>query len=364
MPVLNTWKPLCLAPDESISRALEIIDQHISFQTALVVDKDDKLLGTVTDGDFRRAALRKVSIDAPVSTIMNKTPRTVPDNTSATEQHEIMRRQSVRLLVLTNSDGHISGVSTFKGTSPTTERKNPVCLMAGGLGTRLHPLTENTPKPMLRIDDMPILEITLRRFIQQGFYDFYIAVNYKAEQIKDHFGDGRHLGCQIRYINEKKRLGTAGALSLIEDDIRHPMIVKNGDLLTGVRFDRLMEFHESTGAEATMAIREYNFEVPFGVVDVEGDRLKNITEKPEQKFFVNAGMYVLNPDVIAEIPDNVFFDMPTLFQQLAAKGRKTSAFPVREYWIDIGAPQQLQQAQEEFSAQFSVINGTLTEKAS
>lgn len=351
---MSDWKKLCLREDAPISQALEIIDKNIKHQIALVVDDSGRLKGTVTDGDFRRAALRKVTIDAPVCKIMNRNPVTTSPMAPEMEQHEIMRRHSLKHLILVDANGEIVGLSTYNETLETGEKPNPVCLMAGGLGTRLHPLTEHTPKPMLRVGNKPILEIIVRNFISQGFHEFFLAVNYKKELIKEHFSDGQHLGCHIRYIDEEKRLGTAGALSLINEEILHPMIVMNGDLLTGVKFKNFLEFHNTCGASATMAIREYNFEVPFGVVEAEGHKLLEISEKPIQKFFVNAGMYVLSPEAIAQVPENVFFDMPGLFQNLSLNGYETAVFPIHEDWIDIGMPEQLEQAKQEFEEKYSL----------
>lgn len=350
---MDNWKDICISKDDPIRKAVEIIDAHATCQIAIIVDTNGAVEGTLTDGDFRRAMLRKVSLDAPVSEIMNENPTVISQDSTMTERQEILRRKSLRQLILVDDESRVVGLTGIDALS-TNAKKNAVCLMAGGLGSRLRPLTDNMPKPLLKIGDRAILEIILRKFIDQGFYEFYISVNYLGDKIKAYFGDGRSMGCRIQYLDEDQRLGTAGALSLIQEKLEHPLIVMNGDLLTGTNFENFIEFHESADALATMAIREYNFQVPFGVVDVDGQTLTGISEKPKQKFFVNAGMYVLSPEAIAQIPKGVFFDMPTLFQNLMDANQKTSAFPVREYWLDIGSPQQLKQAQQEYSHQYIV----------
>ena len=350
---MDNWQDICISKDDTIRKAVEVIDAHVCAQIALIVDEHGVIEGTLTDGDFRRAMLRKISLDTPVSEIMNVEPTVLSHKSSATERQEILRRKSLRQLILVDDQKRVVGLAGIDGVA-SNAKKNAVCLMAGGLGSRLRPLTDNMPKPLLKIGDRAILEIILRKFIDQGFYEFYISVNYLGDKIKAHFGDGRSMGCRITYLDEDQRLGTAGALSLIEEKLEHPLIVMNGDLLTGTNFENFIEFHENCDAVATMAIREYNFQVPFGVVDVEGHELQAISEKPKQKFFVNAGMYVLSPEAIAQIPKGVFFDMPTLFQNLMDAQEKTSAFPIREHWLDIGSPQQLQQAQKEYSHQYLV----------
>lgn len=350
----NDWKEVCLSRHDPIRRAVEIVDAHIERQIALILDESGVIEGTFTDGDFRRAMLRQIDLDAPVSEAMNPNPISISEKSTMAERQEMLRRHVLRQLIVVDDQNRVVGLTGIDDVSFHHKKKNAVCLMAGGLGSRLRPLTDTTPKPLLKIGDQAILEIILRKFIEQGYHEFYISINYRGEMIKDYFGDGRSLGCRIQYIVEDQRLGTAGALSLIEDPIEHPMIVMNGDLLTDTDFEKFVEFHETCDAKATMAIREYNFQVPFGVVNVDGNDLTKISEKPMQKFFVNAGMYVLSPEAISQIPKGEFFDMPTLFQNMMDSEQKTSAFPVHETWLDIGSHQQFKQAQQKYSHQYIV----------
>jgi NDP-sugar pyrophosphorylase family protein len=220
--------------------------------------------------------------------------------------------------------------------------------MAGGLGERLRPLTDSCPKPMLHVGGKPILENILESFIDQGFCNFFISVNYMAEAIIDYFGDGSCWGVSINYLREDKRLGTAGALSLLPSTPEEPFFVMNGDLLTKIRFDSMLQFHKEHKAAATMAVREYDFQVPYGVVKMNGAQIQSIDEKPIHKFFVSAGIYLLAPEVMAHVPNGQHLDMPNLFEQTSSAGGVATAFPLREYWIDIGRLEEFEKAQNEW----------------
>lgn len=220
--------------------------------------------------------------------------------------------------------------------------------MVGGLGTRLRPLTENTPKPMLKVGDRPILQTIVEKFVSYGFFNIIMCVNYKSKIIQDYFGDGSSFGANITYVLEEKRMGTAGALGLLDEKPQESFFVMNGDLLTNINFEHLLNFHEENNSLATMCVREYDFEVPFGVVDIENTKICSIKEKPIQKFFVNAGIYMLSPSAIDIIPKNEFFDMPTLFEGLIEKEQNVVSFPIREYWLDIGRIEELEKAKNEY----------------
>jgi NDP-sugar pyrophosphorylase family protein len=225
--------------------------------------------------------------------------------------------------------------------------------MAGGLGTRLRPLTDDIPKPLLKVGNKPILETIIRNFAEHGFVNITISLNYKGDMIKDYFGDGSDFGVNIDYVEENKRLGTAGALSLLKENPHEPFFVMNGDLLTDVNFSHLLDFHSFGNSTATMCVREYEYQVPYGVIQTKDSDITSIVEKPIQKFFVNAGIYVLSPSVFNDIPENEFFDMPTLFNILIEKQKKVSSFPIHEYWLDIGRMSDFEQAQSEYFRIFS-----------
>ena len=337
--------------DTNIHDALKIID-HRGGQIALVVDGGQKLLGTVTDGDVRRGILSGIDVQCPVSMIMNAEPVKAKPSDSRQFILSILRQNKLRHIPIVDDAGCLLGLETLDDLDPTY-RKNMVLLMAGGLGSRLKPLTNECPKPMLKIGGRPILETIILNFIESGFKEFIISLNYKGDMIRGHFADGHDLGVSIQYIEEDERLGTAGSLRLLpEIQNSHPIIVMNGDVLTKVNLDHFLDFHASNHSKATMGVREYNFQVPYGVLKLDHHRIVQIEEKPVHNFFVNAGIYVLDQDILACLPDEERFEMPDLFEHLMKVGHHTAAFPICEYWLDIGQPDNLKQAHGDFKDVF------------
>ena len=245
-------------------------------------------------------------------------------------------------------DGRVVEVKLIDDLALAQQSDHWVVLMAGGLGSRLKPITDDIPKPLIKVGDKPILETVLGGFAKAGFGKFFISVNYKAEMIRDYFGDGSAWGVEIDYLEENERLGTAGALSLLPERPRRPFFVMNGDLLTTVNFDQMLKYHHAHQAFSTVCVREHSITVPFGVIDFDDHRLLGIREKPTQKFFVNAGVYLLDPGVLDHLSANEAVDMPTLIERTIAAGKPSVVFPLREYWIDVGRLDDLQRASDEF----------------
>lgn len=341
------WRNVCVNSQTPLRETIARIDQS-RLQIGLVTDEVGHLLGIVTDGDLRRAMLKGVGLEVATSTVMNAKPRVLPLGASKEDIVAFMRRHVVHQVPLVNADGILAGLEVLDSLIGAFNRPNWVVLMAGGLGSRLSPLTDDCPKPMLAVGGKPILENIIESFIEQGFRRFFLSVNYKADQIKDYFGNGERWGITVDYLHEDKRLGTAGALSLLPGRPEAPLIVMNGDLVTRANFQGMFEFHSEQESIATMAVREYDIQVPFGVVTLDGARISSITEKPVQSFFVNAGIYVISPDALRFIPKDTFFDMPTLFGSMAEVGEKTTAFPLHEYWLDIGRLEEFQRAEREW----------------
>ena len=348
---MKDWRQILVAPSDSIFRTLEVIDRS-ALQIALVVDEKGHLLGTVTDGDVRRGILRGFGLDTAVAQIMNKDFSSCYVNDGREKALAIMTNKSLHQLPVIDHNGCLVGIHTIDSLMDSKTRDNIVFLLAGGLGSRLKPLTEDCPKPLLKVGGKPILESIIESFIEQGFNNFYISVNYKGEMIEEYFGNGSDLGVQINYIREDKRLGTAGSLRLLPETNTQPIIVMNGDILTKVDFRNLLDFHMNQKADATLCIREYQLEVPYGVVSIERNRFKGIEEKPKEKFHINAGLYVLNPDLRGYIPENTYFDMPELFKILARENRETAVYPIREYWMDIGHMDDFERANGEYRELF------------
>lgn len=323
-----------------------------NMQIALVVDDGCHLAGTVTDGDIRRALLRGDGLDTPINALMNSNPITGLLDEDESLWQRTMQRHTLRHLPLLDANGCVVGLARFEPPKEP-KRDNPVVLMAGGLGTRLQPLTDSQPKPLLEVGSKPILETIIENFAEHGFSKIYLCINYKGEMIKNYFGDGSRWGVEIQYIEEHKRMGTAGALSLLPNMPDKPLFVMNSDLLTKVDFVRLLHFHQKQSSSATMCTREYTHQVPYGVINLEGHEVIDMVEKPTQRFSVNAGIYVLEPETLQEIPDDVFFDMPSLINTLLENKKSVASFPIHEYWIDIGRIQEFEQAHEDYSAQFT-----------
>ena len=349
---MGNWKTVVVAGETPLTEAIKRIDAS-ALQVALVVSAEGALEGIVTDGDIRRALLKGASLDIPVREAMNRRPSTALATTPRDEQLAIMRRKAIRHLPLVDVAGLLTGLATMDELTGLTRRDNWVVLMAGGLGSRLRPLTDNCPKPMLQVGNKPLLQTILEKFIESGFHRFYISVNYMADVIEEYFGDGSRWRVEIVYLHEEKRMGTAGALGLLPGKPDLPLLVMNGDVLTKVNFRQLLDFHVEHTSVATMCVREYDFQVPYGVVTADGHRIVSIDEKPIQTFFVNAGIYVIEPAALDAIPPGQFFDMPTLFTEMIQGGRGTSVFPIREYWLDIGHMADYQRANGEYMDVFS-----------
>lgn len=337
-----------MSPATPLLEAIAKVDASAQ-QVALVLHPDGRLAGVLTDGDIRRAILRGRDLQTPVSEVMNSTPTAVPASTSRDEMLALMRKTSFHHLPLVDEANRVIGLVTLDELVGAVERPNWVVLMAGGLGTRLQPLTDALPKPLLTVSGKPILESILESFVEQGFKRIFLSINYKAEMIRNHFGRGERWGAQVDYLHESTSLGTAGALSLLTEQPTSSVVVMNGDLLTRINFDKLLQFHHGQGAAATMAVREYEFQVPFGVVQLQDSHIARIDEKPLYRQFVNAGIYVLSPEVLPFVPRGTHLNMTDLLAMLIASQKRVSAYPVTEYWLDVGRLEELQRAQQEWA---------------
>lgn len=340
-----------LSLTSTIRDALQIINNG-AMQMAIVTDEQGKLLGTLTDGDIRRGLLNNLSLEDSVETILHTTPTVA---TLSDTKEEILQKALIKKLhqiPIVDEEYRVLGIQEINDLIKPATKPNMVVLMVGGLGSRLRPLTEETPKPMLKVGNKPILQTIVEKFAEYGFNEIVLCVNYKSHIIQDYFGDGSAFGVSITYIFEEERMGTAGALSLLTTLPNNPFFVMNGDLLTNINFDHLCNYHLTQNAMATMCVREYDFQVPYGVVNMEGNTILSIQEKPVHKFYVSAGIYMLNPDVIRYIPQNQFYDMPTLFETLIQQQQKAVSFPIREYWLDIGQMEEFERANQEYAGVF------------
>ena len=349
---MSAWKEILVSSETTIREAIRVLDESTK-QIVLVVDENNCLVGTITDGDIRRGILKGLSLDEDTQKIMNSDPTVAMMDEGREMILATMQRKGLHHIPLVDEKHRVMGLETLDELIQPCARANRVVLMAGGLGSRLSPLTDACPKPMLKVGNKPLLETILENFIEYGFHRFYISVNYMANVVESYFGDGSHWGVDIDYLHEEQRLGTAGALSLLPEKPTESLLVMNGDLLTKVNFKQLLEFHSKHHALATMCVREYDFQVPYGVVKIDAHRITSIDEKPIQRFFVNAGIYVLEPETLDLIAPNTNFDMPTLFEKLIELKQETTAFPIREYWLDVGQLADYDRANGEYQDIFS-----------
>jgi len=330
-------------PDASLREVIEIINRGAA-QIALVTDAENKLLGVITDGDIRRAMLRNESLLSLAENIMFRDFRALPRDATEDQALAFMRRETLHQIPALDEQGRVIRLFLMEELIKPKRRTNPVVIMAGGEGKRLRPLTERCPKPMLRVGGKPLLEIILEQCIEAGFQHFYLSVNYLKKQIQDYFGDGARWDVRIEYLEETQPLGTGGALSLLQQKPKGPMLVLNGDVLTRVDYGRLLRFHDEQQAAATLCVREYATQIPYGVVRMDDLHVLTLEEKPVISNYVNAGIYLLDPALLDLVPQNQFFDMPTLLEKAMQHQHRVSAFPIHEYWLDVGHPETLERA--------------------
>ena len=349
--VMNNWKDVLLTPKDSLEKAIKVLHEG-GLRIALVSDKFGVLLGTVTDGDIRRALIDQLTMESHISLVMNNNPVAVNNKTKSKKILSLMSEKQLLHMPIIDEDGALCGLETLQHLMQNSKYDNPVFLMAGGFGTRLYPLTKDTPKPLLKVGSKPILEMIIEQFISHGFYNFYISTHFKSEQIRNYFKDGRLHNVNIKYIHEDIPIGTAGSLGLLPDNLPDlPVIVMNGDLLTKVDFKNLLRFHSEHNLGATMCVRGYDFQVPYGVVEIDNYNIKEIKEKPVHKFFVNAGIYVLNRSLINKVDGKSYLDMTDFLEKELNNGG-VKAFPIYEYWLDIGQVEEYEKANREFSTVF------------
>ena len=344
---MSDWNAIAVLPEIPLEQAIAVLDEG-GLRIVLVVDEHGVLLGTLTDGDIRRALIKHQPMNTFVENVMCTTPKVGQLSWTKKQIRAAMEASRLLQLPIVDEQRHVVRIEILHDLLDKKTVDNPVFLMAGGFGKRLYPLTKDCPKPLLKIGGKPILELILESLVDAGFHDFYISTHYLPKMIRDHFGDGSRWGISIRYIHEENPLGTAGALGLLpQQEIRLPFLMMNGDLLTKVDYLSLLDSHIHSGSIATMGVREYEYQVPYGVVQSKNNVITGIDEKPTQRFFINAGIYLLSPELLAKIEPGVAIDMPTLLQNEMEKGGLVTMFPIHEYWIDIGQIDDFNRAQQD-----------------
>jgi dTDP-glucose pyrophosphorylase len=315
-------------------------------EVALVADDEGRVVGVVTDGDIRRGLLSGLGLDSPVSAIMTQEYVYVGVEADRAGVLDLMRARRIRHVPVIDDERRLVGIHFLETLLGVADKPNAAVIVAGGEGRRLRPLTDRLPKPMVPVAGRPILERIVLHLVGYGVKRIYISVNYMADVITAHFGDGARFGCTISYLRESAPLGTGGPLSLLPGPQAHPLLVMNGDLVTQVDVSRLLRFHEAQGACATLTARHYQVEIPFGVVTQRDGRLIELAEKPTPHYLINAGIYVLDPGVLALVPPASFFPITGLFEKLLAQGRHVAVYSIEEDWIDVGRREELRRANE------------------
>lgn len=349
--MISFWQKVLVQPTTTIREALEKINSE-TLRMSIVVDSDGNLLGVLTDGDVRRGLLKGILLDDPVVKVMNSKPVTAQEGISRNELIEMMKTQNL-LSIPILKESKVIGLETLHGAmSNVVKKSNPIFIMAGGFGTRLRPLTDDCPKPMLKVGNKPMLEILVERFKKAGFFNIYISTHFMPDTIMEYFGDGQKHGVNITYVHEPEPLGTGGALGLLPDGTcdELPLVLINGDVLTNLDFSDLLEYHKKNSATATICVKEYEYQIPYGVIEGDGLRITSMKEKPVQKYFVNAGVYVLEPEVVNSVVKGCYIDAPTVVEEYIEKRSNVFMFPIHEYWLDIGRVEDFKRAQFDYES--------------
>jgi dTDP-glucose pyrophosphorylase len=343
----NAWLKAILPATATLQEVINNMNAS-SLRIVLIVNGAGQLEGTVSDGDIRRGLLKGINLTSSIETVVHRGSFVVPPAMSREMVLQLMVANKIQQIPVVDQDQRVLGLHLWDEISVLPERNNMMVIMAGGKGTRLRPFTEYCPKPLVMVAGKPMLEHIIERAKLEGFSDFVVSLHYLGHMIEEYFGDGSRFGVGIEYLRESDPLGTAGALSLLKRDIGSPFIVTNGDVVTDIRYGDLIDFHTRHDAIATMAVRSFEWQHPFGVVQTNGVDIIGFEEKPISRSHINAGIYVLSPEAIQEMECGIACDMPMLFERLQSRAYRTVAYPMHEPWLDVGRPDDLLQAQRAF----------------
>ena len=340
------WRKAILPANATIHQVISNLDQ-VAIKIVLVVNESGELKGTVSDGDVRRGLLKGLDLNSPITSIIHRNALVVPPEMKREVVIQLMAANKIHQIPIVNEQRHVVGLHLWDEMTSQQTRSNLMVIMAGGMGTRLRPHTENCPKPLLPVAGKPMLEHIIERAKLEGFSHFVLAIHYLGHMIEDYFGNGENLNVQIDYLREQSPLGTAGALGLLNPCLDVPFMVTNGDIITDIRYGEMLDFHVCHAAAATMAVRVHEWQHPFGVVQTQGIEIVGFEEKPVARSNINAGVYVLEPIVLSLLSKDDHCDMPTLFKRLQEKEMRTVAYPMHEPWLDVGRPDDLGRANAE-----------------
>jgi dTDP-glucose pyrophosphorylase/CBS domain-containing protein len=344
-PGFELLRNVTTSPVTPIAEAMAQLDK--AGTGALVLCTYERILcGVLTDGDIRRAILRREPMNSPCASIATCKPTIAPEGLSQSEMLDLMNQNEIDHLPVVDHENRIVKLVLRKDLIPERPLDLSAVIMAGGYGKRLYPLTKSVPKPMLPVGDRPLLELIIQQLRRSGIHDVHLTTHYLPDSIMNHFGNGENFGVRLNYCREDNPLGTAGGLKQMKRP-SGPFLVINGDILTGVPFREMLTYHRRHHAVMTVGVRKYDVQVPFGVVECDDVRITSIEEKPSLNFFINAGTYLLEPSAWDYIPESQRFDMTDLIRTLLEARQPVTSFPITEYWIDVGRHEDYQKAQDD-----------------
>ncbi len=337
------WRQTLISSNSSIEIAVKVLND-VSLKIVIVTDLNGEMVGTISDGDIRRGLLKGLDLASPIDEIIHHDALIVPPELGRDSVIQLMKANKIHQIPIVDSKKRVIGLHLWDEVGKNTVRSNMMVIMAGGKGTRLHPETQNCPKPMLRLAGKPILEHIIDRAKIEGFSHFVLAIHHLGHMIEEYFGDGKRFGIQIEYLREETPLGTAGGLKLLSPMPDSAIVVTNGDVVSDIHYGELLDFHYRHNATATMAVRSYEWQNPFGVVETQGIEITGYEEKPIYRSHINAGVYVIETRAIELLSQSISSDMPQLFELIQKNNEKVIAYPIHEQWLDIGRPEELLKA--------------------
>jgi len=340
------WHHALLSPNSTVGQAIRNLNDS-GIKIAMVVNELGVIEGTLSDGDIRRGLLKGLDLNSPIASVVRHNPFVVRPGMERAVVKQLMQANKILQIPVVDDQNRVVGLQLWDEITTPPSRPNLMVIMAGGMGTRLRPYTQNCPKPLLPLAGKPMLEHIIDRAKLEGFKHFVLAIHYLGHMIESYFGNGEGLGVQIEYLREQSPLGTAGALGLLSPTPNLPFVVTNGDVITDIRYGELLDFHTRHAAAATMAVRLHEWQHPFGVVQTQGFEIVGFEEKPKVRSYINAGVYALDPGALQLLSANLQCDMPDLFEILKEQGKRTVAYPMYEPWLDVGRPNDLMQANSE-----------------
>ena len=349
MTVSDSWRKAILPVDATMEQAINSLNSS-GLQIVLIVTEDDRLIGTVTDGDIRRGLLRGLELTTPVDAIVQRRPLVAPLEMSLNAVLQLMQINRIHQLPVVDGQRRVVSLHVWNELIMSPQLLNLMVIMAGGQGTRLRPFTETCPKPLLPVAGKPMLEHIIERARKDGFYHFVLAIHYLGHMIEDYFGNGSRWQVRIDYVREEQPLGTAGALNLLTPRPTSPFVVTNGDVMADVRYAEMLDFHIRYNATATMAVRLHEWQNPFGVVNTSGVDIVGFVEKPITRAHINAGIYVLDPCTLDNLVADERCDMPELFTRVMERRQRTIVYPMHEPWLDVGRPLDYQRVEKELQS--------------